>query len=198
MFRRSERLNWIKGLILIQALSLSGCQTTAPLPSGGVASIDGDLVFRATGFRFPTRVGSFARVGSRQYDAMGEDVSVKYQAGAVIVADVYEYPSHGKTLATEFADRKDEVRVEHSDARLLREGTAKIRPGGETHVGRRAVFAVSTNYRYNFPPPYQSELLVFQRGDRFIEYRFTYSAAHSERSEMEVRRFLDSLRWPGG
>jgi hypothetical protein len=90
------------------------------------------------------------------------------------------------------------VRGWHADARLLRESAVTIHPGKQARTGRKSVFAVSTNYRYDFPPPYQSDLLVFQRGDRFIEYRFTYSAAHAERAEMEIGKFLDSLDWPSG
>ncbi|MGH7936066.1 MAG: hypothetical protein ACREF8_03560, partial [Chthoniobacterales bacterium] len=95
---------------------------------GGFAGGSGesDLVIKSSGFRFPARVGVFVRSGSRRYDSAGQDLSVKYQAGDLIVADVYEYPSNGKTLLTEFANRKDEIRLAHSDARLLREGSVTI------------------------------------------------------------------------
>jgi hypothetical protein len=116
----------------------------------------------------------------------------------LIVADVYEYPTRGKSLAAEFSDRKDEVRGWHSDARLLRESPVTIHPGKQARTGHKAVFAVSTNYHYDFPPPYRSDVLVFQHGDRFIEYRFTYSAAHSEAAVTEIAKFLDSSAWPGG
>jgi hypothetical protein len=81
-------------------------------------------------FVFPAG-GYFVRTGARQYDALGQDLSVKYQAAQLIVADVYEYPARVKTLAAEFADRKDEVRGWHADARLLRESAVTIHPGNK-------------------------------------------------------------------
>jgi hypothetical protein len=57
------------------ALGFSACQTTAPSPQkGGIATIGGDLIFRATGFRFPRQVGTFVRTGARQYDTSGQDL----------------------------------------------------------------------------------------------------------------------------
>jgi hypothetical protein len=180
-------------------LGLSAC-ATVPRGPGGFAGGSGasDLVIQSTGFRFPARLGVFVRGGGKQYDAAGQDLSVKYKAGELIIADIYEYPSGGKTLAAEFADRKDEIKLAHSDARLLREGPVTIHPGGIERSGWKAVFAISQGYHYSFPPPYQSDLLVLQRGARFIEYRFSYSASHRERAESEIRKFIDHLAWPSG
>ena len=187
---------------LLGALLLSSCATvqTSPPVVGGFSGGNGqsDLVIQNSGFRFPARVGVFVRAGGKQYDAAGQDLSVKYKAGEMIIGDVYEYPRAGKDLRTEFADRKDEVRLAHSDGRLLREGPVMIHPGGVARRGWKAVFAISEGYHYSFPPPYQSELLVFERGSRFIEYRFTYSAGHRERAEREIENFLDGLAWPPG
>ena len=186
--------------LLAAALILSSCATAPPPPSapGGFTggSSGSDLVVRSTGFRFPARVGLFIRADSKQYDAAGQDLSVKYQAGAVVVADIYDYPTGGKTLDTEFANRKDEIKSYHADARLLREGEVTIHPGAKARHGRKAVFAVSQGYHYSFPPPYQSDLLVFQRGNRFLEYRFSYSAAHRAAAENEIAKFVDALPWP--
>ena len=181
------------------ALVLTSCATTPPpAASSGFAGGSGgsDLVIKSTGFRFPARIGVFVRAGGHQYDAAGQDLSVKYQAGAVIVADIYDYPTGGKTLGAEFANRKDEIKSYHADARLLREEAVTIHSGGKARHGRKAVFAVSQGYHYSFPPPYQSDLLVFQRGNRFLEYRFSYSAAHREAAESEIAKFVDALAWP--
>ena len=186
--------------LAVLTLLCSSCATapSPPLAAGGFSGGAGgsDIITRGTGFRFPARIGPFIRAGTRLYDAAGQDLSVKYLAGALAVADVYEYPTRGKSLATEFVDRKDEVRFYHSDARLLHEGEVTIHPGGKVRRGRKARFAVSEGYNYSFPPPYQSDLLVFQNGQRFIEYRFTYSAAHRERVQSEIDKFFDALAWP--
>ena len=188
-----------RAILAALLLTLPSCATVPTVP-GGFAGGTGqnDLVIQSSGFRFPARVNVFVRGGGRQYDAAGRDLSVKYKAGEMIIADVYEYPRGGKNLATEFADRKDEIRLAHSGARLLREGPVTIHPGGKTVSGWKAVFAVREGYHYSFPPPYQSDLLVFQRGTRFIEYRFSYSAGHRERAESEIASFIDRLAWPEG
>ena len=185
-------------LAVVGALFLSSCATT-PQPAGIGGFIGGqgagDLVIRSSGFRFPDRIGHFRRVGGQQYDQAGQDLSVKYQAGALIVADVYEYPKR-QSGATEFAIRKQGIKTLHADAKLLREESVTIHPGPTARSGRRALFAISQGYHYSFPPPYLSLLLVFERGERFLEYRITYAAAHRERAESEIDQFLDTLTWP--
>jgi hypothetical protein len=189
--------------VLTALLNIFSSCATPPVQPAGIGGFTGgsdgsDLVIRTSGFRFPARIGPFVRGQTQQYDATGLDLSVKYQAGALIVADIYEYPSRGKSLTTEFADRKAEIAFYHSDARLVTEGEATVHPGGKTRHGYKAHFLISKGYKYSFPPPYESDLLVFQNGDRFIEYRFSYSAAHQERAKIEVARFIDALAWPKG
>jgi hypothetical protein len=187
-------------VLAVCVILLSAC-ATAPPPSrstggfvGGVAG--SDLVMKGSGFRFPARVGPFVRDSGRQYGRGGRVLSVKYQADALIVADVSEYPGDQEALLAEFALNKGAIIAAHGDARLLREGPVTIHPGGKAQNGLKAVFAMSQGYRYSFPPPYQSELLVFRRGTRFIQYRFSCSAGHRERAESEVRKFIDKLAWP--
>ena len=145
------------------------CATVPPAPSpapGGFAggSSGSDLVARSTGFRFPARVGVFVRDDSQQYDETGQDLSVTYQAGVLIVATIYEYPTGGKVLDTEFADRKDEIKSVHKDARLLRDEEVTIHPGRKARRGRKAVFVLQEGFAYHSEQPYQSDLLVFERG----------------------------------
>ena len=190
-------------LSLATALVLSSCATAPPAPPPGPGGFTGgsdgsDLVIRSTGFRFPARLGVFVRGDTQQYDEAGQDLSVTYEAGVLIVATIYEYPTGGKTVWTEFADRKDEIKSVHKDARLLHEGEVTIHPGHKARRGSKAVFAISQGYHYQFPGPYRSDLLVFGRGNRFIEYRFSYPAAHRERAEIEIAKFIDALAWPKG
>lgn len=177
-------------------LLLASCETAPRAGPGVTTRSTNDVVLPSTGFTFPARIGVFTRAGSQRYDANGQDVSVKYLAGALIVADVYDYPTYGKTEGAEFVARKTEIKQYHSDARLLSEGAVTIHPAGQSHRGRRAVFRFSKNFQGSVKPPYQSELLIFQRGSRFVEYRFTYSAAHSETAAAEIENFLSALTWP--
>ena len=185
----------------VAVLVLCSCATvpTAPsaAPGGFLGGSNGsDLVTRSTGFRFPARVSLFVRGDSRQYDETGQDLSVRYQAGVLIVATICEYPTGGKMLDTEFADRKAEIKSVHKDARLLRDEEVTIHPGGKARRGRKAVFVIKEGFAYHSEQPYQSDLLVFERGNRFVEYGFSYPAAHRERAESEIEKFIDALTWP--
>jgi hypothetical protein len=182
-------------------LVLSSCATVPPAPPpapGGFAGGSGgsDLVARSTGFRFPKRAGLFVRGDNQQYDEAGQDLSVTYQAGVLIVATIYEYPTGGKTLDMEFADRKDEIKSVHKDARLLRDEEVTIHPGRKARRGRKAVFVLQEGFAYHSEQPYQSDLLIFERRNRFVAYRFSYPAAHRERAEIEIAKFIDALTWP--
>jgi hypothetical protein len=185
----------------LAVLVLSSCATVPPAPPpapGGFAggSDGSDLVARSTGFRFPARVGLFVRGDNQQYDEPGQDLSVTYRAGVLIVATVYDYPTGGKTLDMEFMDRKDEIKSVHKDARLLRDEQVTIHPGRKSRRGRKAVFVLQPGFAYHSEQPYQSDLLIFQRKDRFVAYRFSYPATHRERAEIEITKFIDALAWP--
>lgn len=179
--------------------AVSACETTGP-GAGGFSqdATRGDLVVRSTGFRFPRSVGAFTRGQTGQYDQAGQDLSVKYALEGVAVADVYDYPTGGRTLRTEFRRLQKEILAYHSDAELLEEGDQLIAPAGRRRSGLHAVYTISRGFKYDFPPPYRSQLLLFQRGNRFVEYRFTYAANKRGRAESEIRRFLGALAWPPG
>src|SRR3982750_1134982 len=77
------------------------------LPAPATGKSVSDTVDRKTGMHFPTRLGSFGRVGGIDYDPGGNPMA-KYYAGQLIVLDVYYYRDNPAFL-TEYANCKDYV-----------------------------------------------------------------------------------------
>ncbi len=183
-------------LLLAGALFVTACQTTGPAGKAGLASTaDNALVMVASGFVCPAQVGAFRRTGGIQYDAAGQDVSVKYEAGQLIVLDVYSYPMQRKSTTAELRFRENEIKALHPDAKLLSESPITIRPGGVTHRGEKAVFNFAEVFRGDIRGPYKSQSLIFPDGPRWVAYRVTYTRDHSTRAEFEIERFLNALVW---
>jgi len=176
------------------AFVVSACQTSVP---GGFTTPPGstNVVAKASGFTFPPKVGEFVRVGTTQYDSGGQDVSVKYEAGKLVILDVYNYPA-GTSLTSEVQARKIEIKTLHPDARVASEATITIRPGGQSHTGSKIVFFFSQNFRSDVGGPYKSQLLLFKENGRFVKFRATYPQAHAERAEAIIKNFVNGLPWP--
>ena len=121
---------------------------------------------------------------------------MKYEAGRLVVLDVYDYPAQGRSLESELHTRENEIKSLHSDARLISEGPVTIRPAGRSQHGLKAVFLFSENFRADVPGPYKSQLLLFRRKGDFVKYRATYPREHAPRAEAVIDEFLRKLAWP--
>ncbi len=159
---------------------------------------DGRIRHSISGFVFPSRIGAFERAETRQYNQAGSDVSVAYNAGVLIAGTVYVYPAPQQqgveVLGREYASKRAEVLHGHRAVSLLSESSASLLQDGRKYSGKRAYFA----YRDIFartPQNVKSELLVFRDGPVFIEYRFTYPAAHAEQAEKEIEHFIRTWSW---
>jgi hypothetical protein len=153
-----------------------------------------------SGFVFPTQIGVFQREQMRQYNQVGSDVSAGYNAGVLIAATVYVYPTPSQqtadVLSREYASKKAEVFHGHSGVAVLSEIPVTVAQGGKKYSGKRAYFG----YRDIFartPQDLKSQLLVFHDGPFFVEYRFTYPAGHAEQAEQEIERFIRAWSWRG-
>jgi hypothetical protein len=178
----------------LTALILGGCQT---VPEGFTTEPgSNNLVARTSGFAFPPKVGDFTRIGPIQYDSAGQDVSVKYEAGKLVILDVYDYPARDLTLAGETRTRENEIKASHPDARLISEQPITIRPRGESQRGVKAVFTFAQNFRSDISGPYKSQFLLFKLKNRFIAYRATYPSGHAVRAEAIINDFVNRLAWP--
>jgi hypothetical protein len=157
-------------------------------------TLDGNIVHIASGFTFPNKIGEFQRVMTRQYDAVGQGVSVGYEVDRPrIAATIYVYPSSGRLLETEFVVRENQIVAQHQDTKLVDRGTGFVSP--------KKAPALIANYEYtdNFAgkvQPLRSRLLVARRGDWNIEYRFTYAASEGASGAALVDFLQNGFGWP--
>lgn len=157
-------------------------------------TLDGNIVHTASGFTFPNKIGEFQRVMTRQYDAVGQGVSVGYEVDRPrIAATIYVYPSSGRLLETEFVVRENQIVAQHQDTKLVDRGTGFVSP--------KKAPALIANYEYtdNFAgkvQPLRSRLLVARRGDWNIEYRFTYAASEGASGAALVDFLQNGFGWP--
>jgi hypothetical protein len=164
----------------------------ASAPCG--VTLDGNIIHIASGFAFPNKIGEFQRVMTRQYDTVGQGVSVGYEVDRPrIAATIYVYPSSGRLLETEFVVRENQIVAQHQDTKLVDRGTGFVSP--------RKIPALVANYEYtdNFAgkvQPLRSRLLVARRGDWNIEYRFTYAASESANGAALVDFLQNGFGWP--
>jgi hypothetical protein len=157
-------------------------------------TLDGNIIHIASGFAFPNKIGEFQRVMTRQYDAVGQGVSVGYEVDRPrIAATIYVYPSSGRLLETEFVVRENQIVAQHQDTKLVDRGTG--------FVNLKKTPALVANYEYtdNFAgkvQPLRSRLLVARRGDWNIEYRFTYAASEAASGAALVDFLQNGFGWP--
>jgi hypothetical protein len=163
-------------------------------PGPFAVSLDGNIVHVASGFAFPNKIGDFERVMARQYDVNGRDVSVGYNHNKPQIATIiFVHQSRGRVLDTEFVVRENEIVAQHEGTKLVDHGTALITP--------KKTPALMANYEYtdNFAgrvQPLRSRLLVAQRGEWYIEYRFTYPASEGASAASLVEFLQSSFPWP--
>ena len=200
------------------ALFCSGCPSV-PRVSAGPALRElgrGLIEHSASGMHFPATGGGFTRVGTRQYDAAGLDVSAGYNSvspSAPIAVTVYVYPSPPvysigsppavvadakRTLARrEYQRAMHEILQLRPGARILSEEDVPA-PAPAAHPSG---FLAHFNYSENFAGqirPVESLLYVYCHvGDAWtIKYRVTYPAGIDARAAID--RLLQDLPWTVG
>jgi hypothetical protein len=165
-------------------------------PAPFAVTLDRNLIHIASGFSFPSKIGAFQRVMTRQYDTAGQGVSVGYEVDSPrIAATIYVYPSNGRLLETEFVVRENGIVAQHQDTKLVDRGTGFVSPKKNS--------ALVANYEYTDTfagkvQPLRSRLLVARRGDWNIEYRFTYAASEGANGASLVDFLQNGFVWPEG
>jgi hypothetical protein len=186
------RIDALFAFLILIFWGFSGLGIAAPAPFA--VSLDGNIVHIASGFSFPNKIGDFQRVMARQYEATGRDVSVGYNNDkSQVAATIFLYPSRGRLLETEFVVRENEIVAQHQGTKLVDRGTALITP--------KKTSALMANYEYTdtFAGRVQllrSRLVVAQRGEWDIEYRFTYPASEGVAGASMVDFLQKSFVWP--
>jgi hypothetical protein len=182
-------------LFALLILASFGVSFEAVAASGPFAvTLDGNITHIASGFSFPSRIGQFQRVMTRQYDTAGKGVSIGYEVDRPrIAATIYVYPSSGRLIETEFVVRENEIVALHRDTKLIDRGTG--------FVGPKRIPALVANYEYTDTfagkvQPLRSRLVVVRRGDWNIEYRFTYAASEGANGASLIDFLQNGFVWP--
>jgi hypothetical protein len=165
------------------------------LPNAAPGRADDAYVHTFTGFTFPPKVAAFARVKITPYNDAKSDIGVDYDNTPFTVhLSVYVYPSLNIALQDHYTDCRDGVSQVHKDAKLLEEKPVTFTKSGATYNGYRARFS----FRDKFVGDAPQDLLLFQRGDYFVLFRISYSAADQAAAEKEIDDFLQQFAWPPG
>lgn len=162
----------------------------APFKAG---ELPGELVHADSGFHFPARIGSFARVSGHQYDAAGRDVSVGYNGDIPSVVTVYVFPAAGEDIEAALVAQSADVLAAYPGAQVVDRRRVQVSPAD---VSAEAVsFRFSAMFQGK-EQPLLSELVLARHGERFIKYRITYPVALADLAGDDSGKFLQHFRWP--
>ncbi len=190
---------------LLAVLTLTGLIVSSAPPAVSAADIvqprtDQVYVHTPSQFVFPPTVAGFARVNVRQYDRVGNDISVGYNfASQGFVMTVYVYPMPQRppnnTLDGHFGACKAEVCSQHEGTYLVSEDACQISCGGQSHDGKHATFL----YTDDFAGQRQalgSQLFLFTHGRWFVMYRVSCPVVKQALSKPAIGEFMKKLSWP--
>jgi hypothetical protein len=161
------------------------------------------LLHVPSGVIYPSKVALFNRVDKpRYYDSTGLDVSLRYVLDALILADVYVYPS-GVTrgdLKREIARQDSDIRRLNKNVRVVSDGGIQTTLAGRTLTGKRRVYdLVRTNGLFGGGQARcGSQLIIFRDGQWFIAYRFSYPQQRSDIAAQHIDSFVNQWHWREG
>jgi hypothetical protein len=173
-----------------------------------------------SGMTFPERVAGFARVAVRRLAASGGDaaagpegvptggespaapgtrrVHYRLRDGTETLAEVTAavHPRAGQALEERFGAVVAAVGVELGSAPRRREATAVDQAAGMANgLAAHWSYAGELGGRRR---ELESRVLLFRRGEWFVEYRVRFAAAARGRAELEIDELLRSLAMPAG
>jgi hypothetical protein len=173
------------------ALLLASCAAQPQPFRTGAAP--GELIHKDSGFSFPGRIGSFARVSGHQYDSWGKDISIGYNGDIPSVVTVFVYAAHGRDVESALTAQSAAVLTSYPDARITGRRTVQVTPAD---ISAESVsFAFSTLF-FGKEQQLHSQLVLARYGDNFIKYRITYPAAIADLAGDDSSRFLQRFAWP--
>ena len=181
---------------LAASLLLAGCATRGPAPEPAPfrpGDVPGELVHADSGFAFPARIGSFARFQGHQYDKDGRDISVGYTGDIPSLVTVYVFPAGDTDLESALTAQSVAVLRAYPGAKVTGRRRVQVTPEAIPAV------AVSFQFSADFQGREQalhSELVLAQRGDRYIKYRITYPEAIADIAGEDSGKFLHYFAWP--
>jgi hypothetical protein len=178
---------------IVVLVLLAGCAAPARLAPFLAGAAPGEMIHRHSGFAFPARVGSFARVTGHQYDADGRDISVGYNGDIPVVVTVYVYPAGAQSLETALVQQSAAVLDAYPGAAVELQRTVTVSP--------RAVEARAVTFRFSSEffgkvQPLHSELVLARHGTSYVKYRITYPADLADLAGEDSGKFLQHFSWP--
>jgi hypothetical protein len=172
---------------------LAGCAAPARIEPFQAGTAPGEMIHRHTGFVFPARIGSFARVTGHQYDAEGRDVSVGYNGDIPVVVTVYVYPAGPQSLEAALVQQSAAVLDAYPGAAVDLQRTLQVTP--------RAIEARAVTFRFSAEffgkvQPLHSVLVLARHGASYVKYRVTYPADIADLAGEDSGNFLQHFSWP--
>jgi hypothetical protein len=161
---------------------------------------DNRLLHVPSGVVYPSKVALFIRADKpHYYDSTGLDVSQRYVLDALVLADVYVYPSAvtGGDLKREVARQNSDIRRLNKNVRVVSESSTRITQAGRTLKGKRATYDLVRTHGLFASRETRcgSQLIVFQDGPWFIAYRFSYPGERSDIAAQHVNNFVSQWQW---
>lgn len=182
--------------VFAATLLLAGCATapaTAPAQPFRPGDAPGELIHTDSGFAFPARIGSFARFQGHQYDENGRDISVGYTGDIPSLVTVYVFPADDVDLESALTTQSAGVLTAYPGAKVTGRRVVQVTPEEIPAVAVSFEFSAAFQGREQ---PLHSELVIAQRGDRYIKYRITYPEAIADIAGEDSSKFLHYFAWP--
>lgn len=183
-----------------------------PVTVALVKQPDNALLHRASGMRFPERVGEFKRLTYHQSGGEGLNFTCEYQCtsgGIPIAMTVSLYPAPSVTgdpsegvireARPGMADSEYQVEVKkilmaHPQTSVVAEREYALAQGVQLHVGRYVEFEYSDRLGGRVQPV-TSRLYLFNNVDEKWAVRFRVTCPKGYPADGPVNAFLSELRW---
>jgi hypothetical protein len=192
-YERGMKTTFFPIIAALLVFGVSTAHSAAPFKK-----ISGDrLLHISAKVIFPAKIGLFSRDITQLYDSTGRDVSVRYVLDHLILSDVYSYPVGPRRaeLTSEFKNQQDGIRQLNKNVKLLSQRRVRTNQNGRAIIGLHADYELQRDLFGQRNRKCGSQLFVFQDGDWFVAYRFSYPREHSEIAHKHIDDFLRQWKW---
>jgi|GEM_PF-2553426 hypothetical protein len=194
-----------QGKTAIVLLLCAGAASVLEAASPFVKLAGDALLHKASQVVLPARIAMFEREGTRIYGSAGKDISAEYDLDMLIRGDVYVYPvgAYGKDFKSEVSIQQEAIRKLNKSVKLISQTSFQLRQDGKPIPGLRAEYQLTRALFNSQSRRCGSQFYLFQIGNWFIAYRFSYPIEKSAAANQHIRNFLSQWRWrqswrPGG
>ena len=151
-------------------------------------------------FRFPPKIGDFAREQINQFDNAGRDIGVGYNNVVEgVAATIYVYPiaqrAPNDDLEGHFGTCKSDILRAHKDAQSIADRSEQVLAGGQKRNAKYACYTFTQVFAKKLQPV-RSELYLFSHGRWFVKIRATYPVSQQALSESALKTLIHDFVWP--